>query len=67
MFGSQAASAMGIWSAKADDIPWNRIYEKLNASPIPNDNPMLPFDFLDESDTPIIVRIKAANDIAMRL
>ena len=67
MLGNHAASATGICSANADEILWNKIYEKLNASPIPNDNPIPPFTFLDDNDAPIIVRIKAANDIAIRL
>ena len=58
---------MGIWSAKADDIPWKRMYEKLSARPIPNDSPMPPFAFRDESETPMTVRMNAANDIAIRL
>ena len=67
MLGSHAASAIGMWSAKADDMLWKSMYEKLSARPIPNDRPIPPFDFLDESETPITVRINAANDIAIRL
>ena len=67
MFGSQAESTMGIWSAKADEILWNTMYEKLSARPIPNDNPIPPFAFLEESETPMTVRRNAAKDIAMRL
>ena len=67
MFGSQAASAMGICSAKADEILWNTMYEKLSARPIPNDSPMPPFAFREESETPMIVRMNAAKDIAIRL
>ena len=67
ILGNQAAKAIGICSAKADEIPWNRMYEKLSASPIPNDNPIPPFAFLEDSDTPIIVKMNAANDIAILL
>ena len=67
MFGIHAARAIGICSANAEDMLWNRIYEKLNASPIPSDRPIPPFTFLDESEAPIIVRMNAAKDIAIRL
>ena len=52
-------------SAKADEIVWKRIYEKLSAKPIPNERPIPPFLFLDESDAPIIVIMNAANEAAV--
>ena len=67
MLGNHTAIYTGICSAKADDIVWKRMYEKLNPKPIPNDIPMPPLVFLDESDAPMMVRINAAKDIAMRL
>ena len=67
MFGSHTAIYTGICSAKAEEIVWKRMYEKLNPKPIPSDKPIPPFVFFEESDAPIIVRINAANDIAMRL
>ena len=67
IFGIQTANITGICSAKADETVWNIMYEKLSPRPIPSDIPIPPLRFLDESEAPIIVRIKAANDIAMRL
>ena len=67
MFGSHTANATGMCSAKADEIVWNKMYEKLNASPIPNESPIPPFLFLDESEAPMIVIMNAAKDIAIRL
>ena len=66
-FGNQTANATGMCSAKADDMVWNRMYEKLSPRPIPNDNPIPPFRFLDDSETPMTVIMNDANDIAIRL
>ena len=53
-------------TAKVAETVWNRMYEKLSASPTPKCNPIPPFIFLDDRDTPIVVRINAAKDMAMR-
>jgi hypothetical protein len=55
------------FTAKVDATVWNRIYEKLSPSPIPKCNPIPPFVFLEERDTPITVRMNDANDMAIRL
>ena len=67
MLGIQTAKATGMCSANADDIVWKSMYEKLNAKPIPSDNPIPPLRLRDERDAPITVMMNAANDIAMRL
>ena len=67
MLGIQTAKATGMCSAKADDIVWKSMYEKLNPRPIPSDSPMPPLRLRDERDAPITVMMNAANDIAMRL
>ena len=54
-------------TAKVDDTVWNNIYEKLSPSPTPKCNPIPPFVLREERDTPIIVSIKEAKDIAIRL
>ena len=55
------------FTAMVDVIVWNRILENLNPNPIPMWSPIPPFVFRDESDTPMMVRMKEANDMAMRL
>ena len=45
----------------------NRIYEKLSAIPMPMFQPIPPRLFFEESDTPIIVRMKAENGRAKRV
>jgi hypothetical protein len=45
---------------------WKRIYEKLKAKPIPKYNPIPPFTLREDNETPIIVKINAAKDIAIR-
>ena len=55
------------FTANVEAIVWNKMYEKLNPKPIPKCNPIPPFVFLEDKDTPISVRIKEANDMAMRL
>ena len=55
------------FTANVEAIVWNRIYEKLNPKPMPKCNPMPPFVFFEERDTPISVRINEAKDMAMRL
>ena len=67
MLGNHTARTTGTCSAKAEDMAWNNIYEKLSPNPIPNDNPIPPLVFFDESEAPISVSMNAANDIAMRL
>lgn len=68
MFGIHTAMAGGILPlmAKVADMVWNKMYEKLNASPIPKCSPIPPFTFREESESPMAVRMKAANDIAIR-
>ena len=53
--------------AKVDEMVWNRMYEKLNPKPIPRCNPIPPFVFFEERDTPISVRMNEAKDMAIRL
>ena len=67
MLGIHTANATGMCSAKADDIVWKSIYEKLNPRPIPSDSPMPPLRLRDDRDAPITVMMNAANDIAIRL
>ena len=45
---------------------WSMMYPKLNARPMPRYSPIPPFRFLDDSDTPMVVRIKDANEDAIR-
>ena len=52
--------------AKVADTVWNKMYEKLKAKPIPRYNPIPPFTLRADNETPITVKIKAANDIAIR-
>ena len=68
MFGIHTAMIGGMFplTANVDDNFWNKIYEKLSASPIPKYNPMPPLTFRYESETPMAVRINAANDMAIR-
>ena len=69
IFGSHTA-AMGVilpLTAKVDEMVWNTMYPKLMAIPIPRFNPMPPLTFFAESERPISVSIKAANEEAMRL
>ena len=58
----------------ATDLSWfsyeaivNNIYNALRAIPIPICSPIPPRIFFDDSDTPISIRIKAANGLANRL
>lgn len=53
--------------AKVALIVCSRIYVKDSAKPIPRYIPIPPLRFLDDNDTPIIVRMNEANDEAMRL
>ena len=69
IFGSHTA-AMGDMlplTAKEDEMVWNTMYPKLSAIPIPRFSPMPPFAFLTDMANPMSVKIKAANDEAMRL
>ena len=54
-------------TANVEAMVWKRMYEKLSPSPMPRCSPMPPLVFFDESDAPISVRMKEANDMAMRL
>jgi hypothetical protein len=69
IFGIQTATIGGVFPLMANvaDTVWNKIYEKLNAKPTPKYNPMPPLTFLEERDAPIMVRMKEAKDMAMRL
>ena len=69
MLGSHTAITGGILplTAKVDATVWKRMYEKLNAKPTPKCNPIPPFTFLDDNDTPINVKMNEANDMAIRL
>ena len=69
MFGIHAASIGGVFAcmAKVDDTVCNMMYVKLSARPMPRYIPIPPFLLRDDSDKPIVVRMKEANDDAMRL
>ena len=54
-------------TAKVADTVWNKMYEKLSANPTPKCSPIPPFIFLDDKETPMVVKIKAAKDMAIRL
>lgn len=69
MFGIHAAS-MG-WApefmANVELMVCNMMYVKLSARPIPRYIPMPPFRFRDDNEKPMVVSMKLANDMAMRL
>ena len=69
IFGNHTANIDGILPLieNVDDTDWNKMYEKLRPNPIPRFNPIPPLTFLDDSETPIAVRMNAANDAAIRL
>ena len=69
IFGSHTAAIgdMLPLTAKVDEMVWKTIYPKLSAIPIPRFSPIPPLTFLAESESPMSVRIKAANEVAMRL
>lgn len=69
MLGTHAESKGGhpALTANVDEIVSNKIYEKLNANPIPKDSPIPPLRFWHDSDTPITVSINAAKGAAIRL
>ena len=50
-------------TAKVADTVWNKMYEKLSANPTPKCSPIPPFIFLDDKETPMVVKIKAAKDM----
>lgn len=50
-------------TAKVADTVWNKMYEKLSANPTPKCSPIPPFIFLDDKETPMVVKIKAAKDV----
>lgn len=63
MLGNQTARKgdMTPLTEKEDDMVENRMYKALSANPIPKCKPIPPFTFLEESETPIKVMIKAAS------
>ena len=69
MFGIQAANNAGIPAlmAKVALMVCKRMYENDNAKPMPNESPMPPFRFRDESEAPMRVRMNEANEGASRL
>ena len=69
MFGIQAANIGGVSAcmAKVAETVCSMMYPKLRASPIPRYSPIPPFLFLEDSDTPIVVRINDAKEVAIRL
>ena len=54
-------------TAKVDDTVWKRMYEKLRPRPTPRLSPIPPLVFLHERVSPMVVRMNAAKDMAMRL
>ena len=68
MLGIHTATIGGVLPLVVNvaETVWNKMYEKLNANPIPRFIPMPPFTFLEERDSPMVVRMKAANDMAIR-
>ena len=69
MFGIHAANMGGVPALIANValIVCNKMYVNDNASPIPRYNPIPPLRFLDDSYTPIMVRINEAKLDAIRL
>ena len=69
MFGIQAASAAGAptFIANVAEIVCSIMYVKLSARPMPRYMPIPPFRLREESETPIVVRIKEAKEDAIRL
>ena len=68
IFGIQTETMGGVlpFTVKVEDTVWNRMYEKLRAKPTPKFIPIPPLTYLEDKDNPMEVRIKAANDMAMR-
>ena len=68
MFGIHTASIGGMLAlmAKVAEMVWNMMYAKLSNNPAPSAIPIPFFRFLAESDNPMAVRIKAANEDAPR-
>ena len=69
MLGIHAANIGGVSALMANvaETVWSIMYPKLSARPIPKYNPMPPFRLRDDRETPIVVRIKEANEEAIRL
>ena len=69
IFGIHAASIGGVFALMANvaDTVCSMIYMKLSAKPMPRYIPIPPLRFFEESDRPMIVRMKEANDVAIRL
>ena len=54
ILGNQTARYTGICWAKADEIAWNNMYEKLKPRPIPSERPIPPFVFFDDNEPNLI-------------
>ena len=69
MLGNHAANNGGkpALIANVADMVWNKMYPNDSANPTPRYTPMPPFRFLAESEAPMMVRMKDANDEAIRL
>ena len=69
MLGNHAAKKGDIepFTANDVDIVENKTYMALSAKPIPRCTPMPPFRFFADKNTPIKVKINAANEEAYRL
>lgn len=69
MLGNHAANIGGkpALMANVAEMVWKRIYPNDSANPMPRYTPMPPFRFLAESEAPMMVRMKDANDEAIRL
>ena len=68
IFGIHTASIGGKLALMANvaEIVWNMMYAKLRSSPTPSEIPIPFLRFLAESDSPMAVRMKAANEEAPR-
>ena len=68
-FGNQTAAKADIVPLTENEVDMvvNKTYNELKANPTPKCSPIPPRTFLEDSDTPINVIIKAANGIAYRL
>ena len=68
MFGIHTANIGGKLALMANvaDMVWNMMYAKLRSNPAPSEIPIPFFRFLADSERPIAVRIKAANEEAPR-
>lgn len=69
MFGIHAANGGGqsALMAKVAEMVCSRMYAADSARPTPRCMPMPPLRFWEESDMPMMVRMKDAKEVAMRL